>query len=112
MKKIFFSTWVLVMALFFLLSQGNTLLFGAEKMMDRGMTAKEKMETGNTMKKETGTMKEQETMKKQSEMMKEQDMMKKETGMIKEEETMKKETGMMRGQDTMKKETGMMKENK
>jgi hypothetical protein len=99
MKRIFFSTWVLVMALFFLLSQGNTLLLGAEKMMDKGVTAKEKMETENTMKKET-------------EMMKEQDAMKKETGMMKEKDTMKKETGMMKEQDTMKKETGMMKENK
>jgi len=90
MKKIFFSTWVLVMGLFFLLSQGNTLLFGAEKMMEKGATAKEKMETGNTMKTETGRMKQENVMKK------EQKMMKKETGMMKEENTMQKETGMMK----------------
>jgi hypothetical protein len=99
MKKLFLSSWMLAIAVFFFLSQGNTVLFGAEKMMDKGMTAKENMETGNTMKKETGMMKEQDTMKK-------------ETGMMKEQDTMKKETGMMKEQDTMKKETGMMKENK
>jgi hypothetical protein len=96
MKKIFLSTWMIVLALFFVLSQGNTLLLGAEKMMDKGVTVKEKMKTEGTMKKETG-------------MMKEQDMMKKETGMMKEEDTMKKEGGMMKEEDTMKKEGGMMK---
>jgi hypothetical protein len=92
MKKLFLSTWMLAIALLFFLSQGNTVLFGAEKMMDKGMTAKENVETGNTMKKETGMMKEQDTMKK-------------ETGMMKEQDTMKE-------QNMMKKETGMMKENK
>jgi hypothetical protein len=99
MKKIFFSTWVLVTGLFFLLSQGNTLLFGAEKMMEKGATAKEKMKTGNTMKTESG-------------MMKEDNMMKEETGMKKEQKMIKKETGMMKEDNTMQKETGMMKENK
>jgi hypothetical protein len=59
------------MALFFLLSQGNTLLLGAEKMMGKGVTTKEKMETGSVMKKETEMMKQQETMKKETGMMKE-----------------------------------------
>jgi hypothetical protein len=88
---------MLVMALFFLLSQGHTPLLGAEKMMDKGMTGKEKMATEDTMKKETGMMEEKDTMKK-------------EAGMMKEEDTMKKESEMMKEQDTMKKESEMMKE--
>ncbi len=96
MKKIFLSTWMLVLALFFLLSQGSTLLLGAEKMMGKGEAVKEKMETETTMKKESG-------------MMKEQDMMKKESGMMEQKETMKKESGMMEQKETMKKEGGMMK---
>jgi hypothetical protein len=99
MKKLFLSTWVLASALFFFSSQGNTLLFGAEKMMDKGVPAKEKMETGNTMKTETG-------------MMKEEDRMKKETGMTKEQKMMRKDTEMMKEKDTMQKDAGMMKENK
>ncbi|KPK26822.1 MAG: hypothetical protein AMK69_11410 [Nitrospira bacterium SG8_3] len=99
MKRIFLSTWVLVLALLFLIWQGNTLLFAAERMMEKGVTTKEKMETGNTMKKEGGMMTEQDTMKK-------------ETGMMKEQDTMKKETKMMKEQDMMKKDTGMMKEDR
>lgn len=96
MKKIFLTTWMFVLALFFALSQGNTLLLGAEKMMDKPVTVKEKMETEGTMKKENG-------------MTKEQDMMKKESGMMEQEDTMKKQSGMMEQKETMKKEGGMMK---
>ena len=86
MKKIFLSTLVLVIGLFLFLSQDSTPLFGAEKMMDKGVTTKERMETGNTMKPDTGA--------------------------IKEEDRMKKETGMMKEKDTMQNDTGMMKKSK
>jgi hypothetical protein len=96
MKKIFLSTWMLVLALFLLLSQGSTFLLGAEKMMGKGEAAKEKMETETTMKKESG-------------MMKEQDIIKKESGTMEQKDTMKKETEMMEQKDTMQKEGGMIK---
>lgn len=50
---------MLVLALFLVLSQGNTLLLGAEKM-----------ETESMMKKDSGTMKEKDPMTKESGMMK------------------------------------------
>jgi hypothetical protein len=96
MKKIFLSTWMLILALFFVLSQGNTPLLGDEKMMDKGVTVKEKMEIEGTMKKESGMMKEQDMVKKESGMMKEPDMMKKESEMVKEQDMMKKDSGMMK----------------
>lgn len=52
---------MLVLALFLVLSQGNTLLLAAEKM-----------ETESMMMKESGTMKNQGTMMKESGMMKEE----------------------------------------
>jgi hypothetical protein len=99
MKKIFLSTWMLVLAVFWLFSGGNTLLFAAEKMMDKGAAAQEEMKTEGVMKKETGMMKEEGTMKSES-------------GTMKQEEPMKKESGVMKKEETMKKEGGMMKETK
>jgi hypothetical protein len=92
MKKLSLSIGILVLAMFWGFSLGNSPLFAAEKM-------------------EAGTqMKQEGTMTKEPGMMKQEDVMKKKTGMIKEQETMKKDAGMMKDQDTMKNQSGMTKE--
>ena len=95
MTRLMYLKWVLVLAVFLVFAGHHSLILGADKMMDQGPMAKEKLDTESSMKKDGSMMKEEDTMKKDSGMMKEKDAMQKDSGMLREEDMIKKDGGMM-----------------
>jgi hypothetical protein len=94
MERFAYVKWVLAFAVLLLFSGQNSFVLAADDMMKKetGTMTQEKMESGNSMKKEGSMTKEEDSMKKDS-------------GMTKKEDSMQKE-------DTMKKDGGMTKEKK